>query len=170
MDESLDRHVHSGRNLGYLPDAKFAGDDNLGKSRRRKESCLVRRPRINLGAGMDGYGRQIHLHDAHVLHNDGIDTGMIEVAYHLPHVIQLVIIDYGIDRHIDLGVINVCKCGQLTDVVYRVGRCHPCPMRRSAYIDGICTVAYGFDAAHLVACRGEEFDFYRFVVFHFFIR
>ena len=80
VDEKLQRHG------GLLPDftdlleAQFTTEDDLTKSQTFKLLHLLNGEVVALRAGMERNGRQVEVEELHVLHDEGIDTGVPAVV------------------------------------------------------------------------------------------
>ncbi len=64
-----------------------------------------------------------NLQDGHILDKDGIDTYRLEVLKELPGGIEFIIVENGIDGHIDLDAEGMSVFAELADVVDTVACC-----------------------------------------------
>ena len=158
MDEHLELHIgHGGMNGLYLTDRELASQYCPMKAQRLKPLHLVGSPGVALGAGMQelcppALCRQRALalkgiEHTHVLQQQGIDTGCLQLLNHLQGVPDLRIVDYGVDRDMHLGMKLMGVVAQLTDILDRVTRSRTGTKLGCSDIYGICAMVDGCDAA-----------------------
>ena len=107
---------------------------------------------------MQGDGGQVEPQQAHVLHDEGVGARAVELVDEALHGGELVVVEDGVERHVDARPERVGVVGQAGDVADRVACCRAGAEARSADVDGVGAVADGFDAGVGVAGGGEEFD------------
>jgi hypothetical protein len=123
---------------------------------------LLRGSVVGMGRGMQGRTEadlpflQQRL-QSHVLYQQRIHSGLAELLAQREGVAHLLVIDDGIDRSIDFGIIAVSIAAELGNVLNAIacsgaGSVFPC-----TDIHSIGTVVYGADTAFKVLCRGKEF-------------
>ena len=103
-------------------------------------------------------GRQVELQQSHVLHDEGVDAGVPAVVGYLSGTFLLMLIEQGVQRHIDPGVVQSRMTAQAFDVTDAVGGLLTCAEVGAADIDGIGTVVDG-SHAHLGIFGGRK-EFY----------
>ena len=106
---------------------------------------------------MKGYRWTIHAQNAHVLHEDGIDTGIPEVGQQPTGVVELIVVDYGIDRDVDFGPKLMGIAAQLADVIDAVACCHTGTKTAGTDVDGVGPVVDGSNATLQVLGRCQQF-------------
>ena len=67
-------------NIADLVQVQLTRQHDLGKTHVRKKLRLLYRADIALGTGMQFNGGNIQLQHAHILHNQGIDAGLVEIG------------------------------------------------------------------------------------------
>ena len=107
---------------------------------------------------MEGYRRQVHLQDSHILNQDGIHPGFVKLVYQTPGSLQLVIIDNGVDGDKNLHPELVGIRTELADVVNAVARRCPGTKARCPDIDGICTVVDSSETTLQILGRCQQFQ------------
>ena len=106
---------------------------------------------------MEGNRREVHLQQTQVLHDEGVHSGAVERPYESLCFGEFVVPKNGVERHVDARAERVGKAAQRGDVFNGVAGSGTCAEARSAYVDGVGAVEYGFASALSVACRCEEF-------------
>ena len=99
-----------------LLQAQLAGQHQLRESGLAEKARLVQAADIALGAGMDLDRRDVHLHDAHVLHDQCIHAGVMELMDQLACRLQFGIMQYGVERDEHPCMVTVGKGHQRGDV------------------------------------------------------
>ena len=102
---------------------------------------------------MQGYGRQLHLEQRHILHDESIDACVVQIPYQATCIIELVITKYGVERHIDAHSERAGILAQACNIVDTVARSYPRAKTRRTYIDSVSTMVDGRNAALEVLCR-----------------
>ena len=100
-----------------------------------------------------------HLQHGHILHEDGIDTGIPEVSQQLTGVVELIVVDYGIDRDVDLGPKLMGIAAQLADVIDAVACCHTGTKAAGTDVDGVGPVVDVSNATLQVLGRCQQLKF-----------
>ena len=165
MDKSLQLDVgHLAVDVGHLAYREFTGENHPRESQAAQPSHPLRRAVVGLGAGMECHppprrllALRHHLHECHVLHEDGIHAHCGELVDQCANLFQLMVIDDGVDRHIDLGEKAVGMVTQHPDVVEGVARSRTGAILRRTDIDGIGAMVDGRHPTRKVAGRCEQF-------------
>ncbi len=110
----------------------------------------------------------VHAQYPHVLNYYGIYARMVEIRDKFLHLFQFSFVDDGVDRHIDLGSVDMGEIHSAADVVDAVGGVASGSMAGASHIDGVGTVQYGLHCYVMAARWCEQFKFSA-VVSHFFI-
>ena len=134
-----------------LVEGQFAGQYRPGETLGTALQQVLRRAVVHLGGGVQRYGRQGHLRQRGVLHNEGVHTCLPKLLYHLAHCRQLAVIQDGIDRHVDTGIVGVGKFAERRNLVDGVACSTAGTVARSAYVYRICTVQDGLPPCPQVA-------------------
>ena len=154
MHKGFERHLrHCLVYLTYLVKSEFAGKHRLSEAKTLQPLHLVRCAVVHLSAGMQGYGRQLHLEQRHILHDESIDACVVQIPYQATCIIELVITKYGVERHIDAHSERAGILAQACNIVDTVARSYPRAKTRRTYIDSVSTMVDGRNAALEVLCR-----------------
>ena len=121
MDKCFKRHVgHLPVYLTYLCKGKFTGQHRLLEPQFTQVTHLLRRAIIHLRAGMQGYGRQVHLQQSKVLHYQGIHSGMVQFMHQAARILQFPVIENGIERHVNAHAKRMGIVTQAGNIVHAV--------------------------------------------------
>ena len=160
MYETLQLHVGAGLMDGaYLVDREFAGQHHLTEPHVVELLHMLRCLIVHLGACMEGYGWEVERKQAQVLHYERIDIYFVELADELLHIVQFVIAQQGVYRHINLGTELVCISHQPADILDTVASRSTRSESWSTYIHGIGSMLDGLDADICRARWRQEFEF-----------
>jgi hypothetical protein len=91
-------------------------------------------------------GRQVHFQQAHVLDDERIGAGFIQLPGQQAAAVELVIVQDGIERDKDLGAVAVGKIAQAFDIGDIVAGAITGAKGRATDVDGIGAVLDGFNA------------------------
>jgi hypothetical protein len=136
----------------------FARQNNLRETGIFEEFHLGRVAVVGLRAGVQLDRRQIHFEQAHVLDDQRIGAGFVQLPGQLASFLEFVIAQDGIQGDENLGVVAVGKGTQAGDFGDVVAGAVAGPEGRAANIDGIGAMLDGFDAEIGILGRGEEFE------------
>ena len=106
---------------------------------------------------MKGNGRQLHAKQSHVLNENGVDTGLVELMDEPLGSGEFVVVDNRIDGDEHLSGKAVGMLAELTDVVDAVACCRTGPKALSTNVDGISTMIDGCHAALQILGRCQQF-------------
>ena len=107
---------------------------------------------------MEVDGGYVGAQQGHVLDYQCVDPRLPQLAHQPLHIVQLVVIDNGVDRGIDLDAIRMRRLDHPAYVGDAVGGGTARAVARGAYIDGVGTGKYGLDGYVGVARRSEKFE------------
>ncbi len=113
---------------------------------------------VGLGAGVKLDGRQVEFEQPHVLHDERVHPGVVELPDQLARRFQLSVEQDGVGGDEDFGVIAVRVRHQARNVHHRVVRRRACAEGRAADIHRVCAVVDGFDAEVGGLRRGKELE------------
>jgi hypothetical protein len=105
--------------------------------------------------------RQVDFQQAHVLDDERVHTGVIELPGQLARGLQLVVAQDGVQRDKDAALEPVRVFDQPGDVLHAVVGAGAGAEGRPADVDGVGTVVDGFDADLGVARGGQQFKLVR---------
>ena len=98
--------------------------------------------------------------ESHILNENSIDTNLGELVEQAVGVVQLLVVDDGIDGDVDLGPKRMGKAAEFGNIGHAVARSSARTKSRSADVDGIRTVIDGGFAAFQVLGRSQQFKLY----------
>ena len=165
VDKSLQLDIrHLAVDVVHLADREFTGKNHPREPYAAQPCHPLRRAVVGLGTGMKRHppprfllALRNHPHKSHVLHEDGIDAHCGKLVDQCANLLQLTVIDDGVDRHIDLGEKAVGIVTQHPDVVERVACRRTGAILRRTDIDGIGSMVDGRHPTRKVAGRCEQF-------------
>jgi hypothetical protein len=111
VDEVFERRVDRCVDLAYLLDVSSRASTSWEKP-TSPGIWPFPRADIALGTGMQLNRRQVHLQQAHVLHDQRIDAGFVQLPDLLARRFQLSIMQDGIERNEDARTVAVGKLHQ----------------------------------------------------------
>ena len=141
-----------------LLQVQLAGQHHLREADVLQKARLLGRADVGLGAGVQLHGRQVQLQQAHVLHDQGIDTGVVQLPGLPAGALQLVVTQDGVHRDEDARIEAVGMLHQPRDVFDGVGRLVARAEARAADVDGVGAMVDGLDADVGIAGGGEQFE------------
>jgi hypothetical protein len=102
-------------NLNNFVEAAFARQNDLREADIFEEFHLGRVADVGLRAGVQLDRRQVQFEQAHVLDDQRIGAGFVELPGQLPAVFEFVVVQDGIQRDEDLGPVAVGEIAQALD-------------------------------------------------------
>ena len=136
---------------------QFARQHDLREADLGQEARLLRRADVALGRGVQVDGRQVEFQQAHVLHDQRIDPGVVALLDQRARRLQLVVVQDGVERDVDAGVEAVRELDQCGDLAHRVAGLVARPEGRAADVHRIGAVQDGLAADLGRLGRGEQF-------------
>jgi hypothetical protein len=110
-----------------------------------------------LRAGVELDWWQVHLQHGHVLHDEGIGPGVMELPSQLAGRFEFFLVQDGVDRDKDVAVEAVGKVAQAGNLGHGIARAIARPEGRATDIDCIGTVTNSLDTKFGIFRRREEF-------------
>ena len=123
-----------------------------------QEARLLRGADVGLGAGMQLDRRQVELQQPHVLDDQHVGAGVVDIPGHAARRLQLVVAQDGVVRDEDAGAETVRMPDQPLDLTHVVAGRSAGAEGWPADVDGVGAVVHGFDADVGVARGGEQFE------------
>ena len=159
VDEELEfRFLHFRGDGADLLQGEFACQYQLREPGILQEPRLLWGANVGLGAGMQLDGRQVQFQQAHVLNNQGIHAGFVELPGLAPRRFQFVIPQDGVHRHEDAGPEAMGVLSQARNFCYRVARLVAGAHGRAANVDGVRAMVDSLDADIGISGGGEQFQ------------
>ena len=159
VDEELDhRAVHLGCDRADLVQVQLARQHHLREARVLQEARLGRRADVGLRARVQLQWRQVELEQPHVLHDQRVDAGRVQLPGQAPRGLELVVAQDGVQRHEHARVEAVRVAAQALDLGHRVGRLVARAEAGAADVDRVRPVVHRLDADVGVAGGGEELE------------
>ena len=156
MDEGLQCHRGGGGNLADLHQRQLPRQHHLGEAHLLQQPHLLHSPVVGLGAGMQGNGRQIEFQQAHILHYQGIGARLIQLVGQPLGRLKLLVLQYGVEGHIDMGTKAMSKAAQRLNLGQRIAHCRPGAKTRPPDIDGIGTMTDRLHAKLAILGRRQQ--------------
>ncbi len=156
VDKELQLHIGRCADLADLRQRQFARQYHLGEAHILQKLHLLRRAVVGLGTGMERDGRQIQRQQPHILDDERIGTGFVDLVGQPPCLLQLVIVQQGVEGDIDLGSEAMGVARQRFDIFDGVARSTAGAKGRAAHVDGIGAMVDGFDAVGEVLGRSQQ--------------
>ncbi|MNM58262.1 hypothetical protein D3C81_694880 [compost metagenome] len=103
-------------------------------------------------------GGQILRQQPHVLHDQRIGPGFVDLVGQAPGLLQLVVMQQGVEGDEHLGAEAVGVARQRFDIFEGVARRAAGAKGGAAHIDGIGAMVDGFDAIGEVPGRGQQLE------------
>jgi hypothetical protein len=141
-----------------LLQVQLARQHHLAEARVLQEARLLGCADVGLGAGMQLDGRQVLQQQAHVLHDQRVGAGLVQLPHQAAGGLQLVITQDGVQRDEDAGVEAVGMGAQAGDVGHGVAGVGPGAEVGPADVDRIGAMGDGGDADVGVAGRRQQFQ------------
>ena len=141
----------------YLFEGELSRQHQLREARAGKALRLFGRADVALRARVQSYRGQFHLEIGHILHNQRIHAGLVELPHHSLDLLQLLVEHYGIHSHIYPCPEAVGEVGESRNIGYRVSCGGAGTESGRAYIYGISTRKNGRAPHRGVACRSKKF-------------
>ncbi len=155
VDKKLQLHMGLGANGTDLRKRQLTRQHHLGEAHILQELHLLRGAVVCLGTGMERDGREIERQQPHVLHDKCIGPRFINLVGQAPGLLQLAVMQQGIEGNEDLGTETVGMTHQRFDILYAVARRAAGAKGGSAHVDGIGAVIDGFNAIGKVLGRSQ---------------
>ena len=123
-----------------LRQRQLARRHHLGKTGIGQEARLFRCADVALGAGVELERWQVEFQQAHVLHDQRIDAGLVQLPDQLARRFQLGIVQDGVQGDENAGVVAVSEFGQTGDLAHRVTGVVARAERRAADVNRVRAV------------------------------
>ena len=102
--------------------------------------------------------RQIEFEQAHVLHDQRVGTGFVDLPDETPRFFQFLVLEDRVQRNQYARVVAMGESRQSLDIADRVAGVGARAKGRATDVDRVGTVDDGFDAEIGVFRRGEQFE------------
>ena len=158
VNKKLQLHAGGGAYLADLRKGELAGQHHLGEAHVLQKLHLLWRAVVGLGAGVQRYGRKIQGQEPHVLHDQRIGPRLVDLMGQAPGLLQLMVVQQGVEGDEHLGAEAVGVAGQGLDVLDAVARRAAGTEGGAAHVDGIGAMVDGFDAIGEVPGRGQQLE------------
>jgi len=158
VDEVFQRRVDLGADGADLFDGQFARQHQLRKADLRQELRLFHGADVALRAGVQLDRRQVHLEHRHVLHDQRVDAGVVQLADLLFGRFQLGVVQDRVHRHEDARAVAVREFDEARDVFQRIAGVVARAERGPADVDGVRAVQDGFAADLGGFGGGQQFE------------
>jgi hypothetical protein len=160
VDEELQGAVGGGGHLFDLAEGHLPRQHDLRKAHVLQEARLFGVADVGLGAGVELDGGQVEFKQAHVLDDQGVGAGFVELADQGGGAVELGIVEDGVAGDEDPRPEAMGMACQALDVGHRVLGIGPRAEGRASDVDGVGAVIDRLDADVRSAGRGEEFELF----------
>jgi len=103
--------------------------------------------------------RQVEFEQPHVLHDQGVGAGLVNLLYQLRSTVQLLVAQNGIECHQHSRVEAMCVTSQTRNIVDRVTGVGTGTEKWAADVDRVSAVIDRRNTEIGVSCGGEQFEF-----------
>jgi hypothetical protein len=158
MDKDFQFGIDSVPDGADLLQREFPLQDETAVTQALGETGLFRRADGALGGGVKDHSLGGQPRHGRVLDNQGVHPGILQSLQQTPGLRNLLLIDQGIERHINTNAETVRVLAEPADVLHRVAGRLPGPEGRAGDIDGIGPAVDGGNADIGRTGRGEEFE------------
>ena len=156
-------------NIGYLADGEFARQHNLSEAKSAEPPDLLGRAIVGLRAGMKRQMRNrgrllgkmlaVAGKESHILHQNGIDTYLRQLVEQAVGSFQLIVVNYGVDRDIDLRLKLMGIAAELGNVGHAVAGIGACTKAWGSDVNSVGTMVNGCLAALQILGWRQQFEF-----------
>ncbi|MOA02785.1 hypothetical protein D3C78_1222550 [compost metagenome] len=158
MDEELDGRIGGVGDGADFLQVQLAGQHQLRETGLIEELRPTQGADVGLGAGVQFDGRDIQFEDAHVLDDQRIHAGVVQLVDQLARRLQLVVMQDGVDSGEHPRMVAMGEFHQLGDIRHLVAGVVPCPEARTTDVHGIGPMQDGLAGDGRVAGGAEEFE------------
>ena len=117
MDEALHPYPYPVKQARQIRRAHLTGEHHLLYAQRLEGAELGIAVVVTLGTGMEGNGWQLLHEQSHVLYDQCIGSGAVEIPRQRDRLGELLIREDRIERHVDPCAYFVCLSGERRDVL-----------------------------------------------------
>ena len=157
MDENLDLGRRRGTDGPDLVERERPFENHAREARLGEEARPLGRAVGDLRRGVQLHG-EVHPPQSHVLHDEGIDPGVDELAG-LPFGIgELLVPEQRVERGVDPHAEAVGIRRDAGDLLRAIPGGLPRPEARAADVDGIGARIHGHDGRSVIPGRSQQFD------------
>ena len=97
----------------------------------------------------------LEFYNSHVLNEDRINMSLLQILQEMAHIVELIIIDDGVDGDIDLNTKGMRIVAEFPDIIDTIAYSCPGTKTRRANIHGISTMIDGGDAIFKILSWGK---------------
>jgi hypothetical protein len=155
MHEGLKRKLRTnGMDGADLLKIEFSCQYDLLKAELLKHLGFLGSGDVELRRGVEFYRGEVHPCERKVLHDEGIYTDFVELMNEVFNALELMVVDDGVERDVNLCSIGVGVFAQAFDVGERIACRGASAILRSSDVNGISSVVDGFYTDVGIACGG----------------
>ncbi len=158
VDEELDGGVGLGGDGANLLQVQLTSQHQLGETGLVEEFCPLQGANVGLGTGMQLDRRDVQLHHAQVLDDQGVDTGVVQLMNQLARRFQLVVVEDGVDGGEDACMVATGELDQFGDLADFIAGVVARAEARAADVDGVSAVQDRLASNCDVTGRAEQFQ------------
>ena len=159
MNKNFERRVGTiPVNRRNLFQCQFACEHHLTETGLSQKLHFLRRTVIHLRTGMQRNGRKLQTGNPHILHDQCIHTGTVQIPDHGFRVLKFVVFQNRIDGNINTRIVKMCIVHQGGNIFQRISSCRTGTETGSTDVNGIRSMINGFHAALQVPGWSQQFD------------
>ncbi|RMS01327.1 hypothetical protein ALP75_204133 [Pseudomonas syringae pv. actinidiae] len=158
VDEELDGSIGFTGDVTNFLQVQLAGQHQLRETGLIEKLRPVQGANIGLRAGVQLDGRNVQFHDPEVLHDQRIDTCVVELMNQLAGWLQLVVMQDGVDRGEDSRMVAMGEFHQLGDIADLVAGVMSRTKASPADVHRVGAMQDGFAGDGHVPGRAEQFQ------------
>ena len=156
VHEDLEQRIGTGSMyFGNLIERQLSCQHHLTETGIRQKLDLLHRTVVHLRTGMQRDRRQIELCNSHILNNQRIHSGTIQIPDHRFGVLQFLVTQDRIHRDINTDIVHMRILHQCGNVFQRIAGSRTCSETGSTDIHRIGTMIDSLDAALQIFCRSQ---------------
>ena len=158
VDKGLQLHVCGPADGPDVVQAQLPGEDGPGEAGAGEKGHALGAVTGRLGAGVQGQRWEVHLQVGHVLDDQGVHACLVEPPGLLPRLLQLVVVDQGIECRVDLRTPEPGLAGELLEVGQFVARGLAGAEQRAAHVDRVRPAAQRKGSLFQVFGGSKQFE------------
>ncbi len=158
VNEKLDGRVGFVGDLADFLQVQLTCQYQLRETGLIEKLRSAQRADVGLGAGMQLDGRNVHVQNAEVLHDQCVHARVVELVNQLAGRFQLIVMQDGVDRGEDARVVAMGELDQFGDIADLVAGVVSCAEAWPANVHRVGAMQNGFTGDARVPCGAEQFQ------------
>ena len=150
----------NGTDLGYR---QFTSQDGARETQLVQQSDFLHRTVVHLRGGMEDDGRQVESQQTHVLYDEGIHPGIVELPRQLLRGFQFVVTQDGVESHHRTASELMPEVGQPCNVLHLVSCRRTGAETGCSDIHGIGPMTKSLYSYLGIPCGRQQFDWLHYL-------